>query len=215
MQSWIAHFVRAAVRVGCRHDHLCANVDYATFTQLLLLCQLLVTGYLMGLVWFVQLVHYPLMDMVGEDRFFNYHRSHTRWTTLAVAPAMLVELGLALVVAWFLPRHPLAWAGLGLIVAVWFSTFLIQVPMHAKLSADGYDPLTVRRLVRTNWLRTIAWTLRGVACAWMLVQTIGAAAPYPPGWPRGAQQVSPGIIFPPPLIDDTPTTAPTTAPDPG
>jgi hypothetical protein len=167
-------------------------VDYATFTQFLLLSQLLVTGYLMGLIWFVQLVHYPLLSMVGEDRFFNYHRSHTRWTTLAVAPAMMVELFLALAVAWSMPWHPLAWTGLGLIAAVWISTFFIQVPMHAKLSRDGFDPLSVRRLVRTNWLRTIAWSLRGLASAWMLVQTIGvnvpqpAPAPFLPGAPSSA-----------------------------
>lgn len=148
-------------------------MDFATATQSLLLVQLLVTGYLMGLIWFVQLVHYPLLSMVGEDRFFNYHRSHTRWTTLAVAPAMLVELGLGIAVAWYLPWHPLAWTGLGLIAAVWISTFLIQRPVHAALSRDGFDPILVRRLVRSNWLRTAAWTLRGIACAWMLVQTIG------------------------------------------
>lgn len=192
-------------------------MDYATFAQLLLLSQLLVTGYLMGLIWFVQLVHYPLLAMVGEDRFFNYHRSHTRWTTLAVAPAMLVELFLAIAVAWYVPWSPLSWAGLGLVGALWLSTFFIQVPMHAKLSADGYDPLTVRRLVRSNWLRTIAWTLRGIAAAWMLVQTIGTTQPFPPsGWPRTAgnpPNSAPLLHVEPELPDATPpTTSPTTSP---
>jgi magnesium-transporting ATPase (P-type) len=196
-------------------------VDYATFAQLLLLSQLLVTGYLMGLIWFVQLVHYPLLAMVGEDRFFNYHRSHTRWTTLAVAPAMLVELFLAIAVAWYVPWSPLSWAGLGLVGALWLSTFLIQVPMHGKLSEDGYDPLTVRRLVRSNWLRTVAWTLRGIAAAWMLVQTIGATQQFPPaGWPRGAGDLGhdPFIHVAEPQLPDTthattePATEPTTEP---
>ena len=36
---------------------------------------------------------------------------------------------------------------------------LVQVPLHRRLQG-GFDAAAHRRLVRTNWLRTAAWTLR-------------------------------------------------------
>jgi hypothetical protein len=40
--------------------------------------------------------------------------------------------------------------------------------MHARLG-QGADEAALRRLVRTNWIRTLAWTARGVLVLWMLV----------------------------------------------
>jgi hypothetical protein len=37
----------------------------------------------------------------------------------------------------------------------------LQVPLHTRL-ARGFDPAAHRQLVRTNWLRTLAWTLRAL-----------------------------------------------------
>ena len=56
---------------------------------------------------------------------------------------------------------PVAWAGLALVVAIWLSTAVIQIPCHHRL-AQGFDDRVHRRLVRTNWIRTVAWTARGV-----------------------------------------------------
>jgi hypothetical protein len=54
-----------------------------------------------------------------------------------------------------------------LLAAVWITTALVQVPLHRRLSA-GYDEPTGRRLVRTNWVRTALWSLRGLVVALML-----------------------------------------------
>jgi len=40
--------------------------------------------------------------------------------------------------------------------------------MHERLG-HGYADGAHRRLVQTNWIRTIAWTARGVLVLWMLV----------------------------------------------
>ncbi|MEM9020743.1 MAG: hypothetical protein AAGC44_09280 [Planctomycetota bacterium] len=123
------------------------------------------TLYMVGLIWFVQLVHYPLMARVGEAQFIAYERLHTRWTTVAVAPAMFVELGtsVALVpMAQGVGYPPVfAWAGLGLVLMLWVSTAILQVPCHRRLE-QGFDRAVHQRLVRSNWLRTVGWSLRGV-----------------------------------------------------
>ena len=117
-----------------------------------------------GLIWFVQLVHYPLMARVGSANYAAYQQLHQRYTTLAVGPAMLIELVTAIWLAIFRPADVtawLAWLGLSLVVLIWLSTAILQVPCHRRLEA-GFEPNTHRKLVQTNWLRTVLWSARGV-----------------------------------------------------
>lgn len=57
-----------------------------------------------------------------------------------------------------------------LVLAIWVSTFVVQVPLHGRL-VRGFEISVHRRLVRTNWLRTAVWSVRGV-----LALLIAAAA---------------------------------------
>lgn len=130
---------------------------------------LLSTAYMTGLVWFVQVVHYPLMDGVGEPGFVAYERRHQSRTTWVVAPMMLLELATA---AALLYRSPAgmapawAWIGAALLAIVWLSTFALQVPCHKQLSR-GFDEAAWGRLVATNWIRTAAWSGRCTIAAGM------------------------------------------------
>ena len=58
------------------------------------------------------------------------------------------------------------WLGFALLLVVWGSTALIQMPLHARL-ARGFDMLLIERLVATNWLRTLAWSARAALVLWM------------------------------------------------
>ncbi len=114
-----------------------------------------------GLIWFVQMVHYPLFPHAAAGDFREFAADHQRRTTWIVAPLMLAELAAA---TWLvLPASPapprLAWAGFLLVVSLWLLTAFVQVPLHRRL-ALGFDPAVARRLVATNWLRTAAWTAR-------------------------------------------------------
>ena len=129
----------------------------------ILLVHVAATLYMVGLVWFVQRVHYPLFAGVGSTRFPAYERAHVARITPIVAPAMLIEAKTALVLVVFpIPNVPvvLPWIGLGLLALIWLSTFLLQVPRHDELR-QGFDAASHRRLVATNWIRTALWTLRG------------------------------------------------------
>ncbi len=116
-----------------------------------------------GLIWFVQIVHYPLFSVVSSA-FPDYEIAHTKRTTWVVAPAMLTELAtgalLALEPPAFLGR-PGSWTNLALIGFIWISTFAWQVPQHTTL-ARGFSIEAHRRLVETNWIRTAAWSVRAV-----------------------------------------------------
>lgn len=117
-----------------------------------------------GVIWFVQIVHYPLFQKVGYNNFVAYELAHTRLIGCVVIPLMLGELfsGIALINSTISTTWPwLFYTGLGLIGINWLITFTLFVPMHRSL-ARAYNQKICRRLVRLNWLRTIVWTVRSV-----------------------------------------------------
>ena len=124
-----------------------------------------------GLIWFVQVVHYPLFHCLDPEHAREYAKRHQSRTTLVVLPLMLAELAASIVIALNLFQTDvpgaLGWIGFGLVVLIWLSTFCVQVPLHRRLSA-GHDPRTVTLLVSTNWVRTLSWTARGVLSLTML-----------------------------------------------
>lgn len=133
-------------------------------SELVLLLQLTSALALVGLIWFVQVVHYPLFDQVGRANFAHYEKDHQRRTTWIVAPLMLTEALTALLLLWHVPVGVAdwsAWLGLSLVIMVLASTFFWQVPAHRVL-AVAYDSEAHRRLVRSNWFRTAVWTSRGL-----------------------------------------------------
>jgi len=83
---------------------------------------------------------------------------HTRDITPVVAPLMVGELGIVSYDVYSGPC-PASWIHLVLIIVIWGSTFGVQVPLHQKLSST-YSLDKVEKLVRTNWVRTVAWTAK-------------------------------------------------------
>ena len=136
----------------------------------LLLIHATATLYMTGLIWFVQVVHYPLMARVGAEGYPAYQAAHERLTTWVVGPPMLIELVSAV---WLIFAHPegvsvwMIYAGLALVAILWLSTAFLQVPQHRKLE-KGFDPAVHRWLAQSNWLRTVGWSLRAVLALLMI-----------------------------------------------
>ncbi len=128
------------------------------------------TWVMVGVIWVMQLVHYPLMRLVGVEHFKEYEQGHQKRISLIVVPVMSVELGASV---WLLldPSQAVAvvWRGAGviLLILIWGLTLFVQGPLH-RLLADGFDAGLHRRLVRSNWLRTLLWSARGVLAATFL-----------------------------------------------
>ena len=134
---------------------------------ILLWTQAFSTLSLVGLIWTIQVLHYPLFAQIGKAEFVEYQHRHMRRITWVVAPLMFAELGAASLLFLLEPSDPLAIAGISLVAVIWMSTAFIQVPCHNRL-VDGFDEQAHTRLVRTNWIRTVAWTIRGVLSLAML-----------------------------------------------
>jgi|LNFM01.2.fsa_nt_gb uncharacterized membrane protein len=127
------------------------------------------TLYMTGLIWFVQLVHYPLMSQVGSGGYRQYQLAHQNLTSLAVGPAMLAELLSAIALVSYDAKDPWRWAGLAAVGALWASTALVQMPLHAAL-ANGFDAEVHARLVSSNWLRTVIWSARSALVLWLIAR---------------------------------------------
>ena len=138
--------------------------------DLVLIVQGVASAAMCGIIWFVQVVHYPLFARSGGDER-AFARENKRLTSRVVIPFMLAEGLTAAVIAWAPPvgvPRAVAWLGLAAVVAVWLSTGLVQMPLHARLASDGHLPVVIGALVRSNWVRTALWTLRAALAGWML-----------------------------------------------
>lgn len=114
---------------------------------------------MVGVIWVVQLAVYPLFAAIGTREFPAYHRQYTVRIGAVVVPLMVAEAATA-AAGWFAGwRGPAFSASLVLLAVSWVSTVAMQVPLHRKL-AGGFDAADHRRLVVSNWVRTLAWTLR-------------------------------------------------------
>lgn len=145
-----------------------------TVAMMLLLANVASTWMLCGLIWTIQVVHYPSFHYVRPDRFPHFEAFHQRRISIVVVPLMLVELVTAVGLLGYRPEAlPLLWAicGVVLVGLIWGTTFTLQVPLHNRLSG-GYDKDAITALVTGNWLRTLTWTLRALLVLWGIAVVI-------------------------------------------
>jgi hypothetical protein len=129
------------------------------------------TLVLVGIIWTIQVVHYPLFAAVGADGFAAYEAAHsTRITALIAVPWAiqgLTTVALLLAPPAGVPRW-LVWLAAVLAAVPVLVTVTLSVPAHEQL-AGGFDAAAHARLVGTNWLRTLAWSAHGVVATGLLV----------------------------------------------
>ena len=140
--------------------------------EILLITNILASAFMTGLIWFVQLVHYPGFELIEVSNFTVFHRFHVPRTGLVVIPPMLAELGSSL---WLVIAYDQLWLlnalGLSLLIGIWVSTFALQARYHQKLQQE-LSPQLVSRLVTTNWIRTVLWTTKSGFSAYILVKLL-------------------------------------------
>jgi len=123
--------------------------------------------YLTGLIWTIQLVHYPSFNYISNDKQIKFHHFHQKMMGILAGPAMLIELiSTTLYCLEFKATKGLDWtmiASMILVTITFFSTFFIQVPIHQKLIENNLtNKALIKKLVQTNWIRTLSWTLKAI-----------------------------------------------------
>lgn len=138
-------------------------------SEIWVLAHLAMTWAMVGVIWTIQLLQYPLMAQVPSGRFVAFEQAHQRRVTAVLALFAPLEMVTAAGVVLAAPAVP-RWLSIGagaVLAAMWISTATFYGPLHGRLSA-GFDPVLHRRLVRTNWFRTAGWSLRGGAALAMV-----------------------------------------------
>jgi uncharacterized membrane protein len=144
--------------------------------RIVILLHLIATVFMTGVIWIIQILHYPLFNMIGRENFVAYEAAHTNLITVVVMPAMLLELILTAMIFFAPPASipsSLNWLNAVLLGVIWFSTAFLQVPQHSILSS-GFDEKAYRMLVNSNWIRTVAWSAKAVIATvmvWLMTKT--------------------------------------------
>ncbi len=144
---------------------------YLPVAKTLLVVNIVCTFIMVGVIWLIQIVNYPLFDHIGTESFAKYHNQHVWRVTLVVALPMFFEAVTASLMLWYpYPHVPpvLLIYGMVLIFVIWLSTLFLLVPQHDSLLKEYNDKAYVRINI-FNWIRTIAWTMRGIICVNLLV----------------------------------------------
>ena len=127
-----------------------------------------------GVIWMVQIVHYPLMSFVSGEQFARFETAHRVRISWVVGPLMLIE-GVCVLAFLFAPPAGLAWwlpwVGAGVEAIAIGTTAFVSAPLHEQLNAN-FDEATLHRLVATNWIRTVAWTARAAVAIATLVAVL-------------------------------------------
>ena len=131
--------------------------------------------YDLGMTWVLQLMHYPLYHNVGAAEFSDYIRTNNQ---RAVVPAILpaiATLGMSLLMLWQRPpavTTTTAWFAVILNLVVMLSTAIWQGRLHALPAASGKSTVTIDLLLRTNWIRTLAFSVQGLLAIRLLVSAL-------------------------------------------
>lgn len=115
--------------------------------------------YMFGIIWIIQCLQYPGFAAVDPGQFVELHRRHSNAMAVLVGPVMVLELVSVLVLARSFEAFWLAQAAMT--IALWGLTFWVSVPIHNEL-ATGFQPELIGELARTNWPRTLFWTVKAV-----------------------------------------------------
>lgn len=134
----------------------------------------LATWFMVGLIWTVHHVHYPLFAEVGSSEYVEFQSEHVRRIGMVLAAPWLVE-GLATLGVLLLARRRreivAALVSATAAGGVLLVSGLASAPAHGEL-ADGFDALVHDRLMAWNLVRALLWTAKGVVSAvllWWLV----------------------------------------------
>lgn len=139
---------------------------------LVLLIQAFLTWVMIGIIWYSQIVHYPLYNKI-KDGFVEYERAHIRRSAYLLGPIMFFEAITAVLLIELAPAGHLtilATVNLICLIFIWLSTFLFQLHQHHRL-AVRFSQKILDLLISSNWIRTIFWTLKGIIMVLMVLYT--------------------------------------------
>jgi len=128
----------------------------------LFMIHLVSTSFMVGVIWIVQLVHYPTFLFIDEQKSYDFQKFHMSRISYIVMPAMTTELFSGIYIYIYSNMaidSNLFLLALTVLIINWIITALVFVKMHNKLLIN-YKIEIISLLVKWNWLRTLLWSVR-------------------------------------------------------
>ena len=146
-------------------------------SQFFLLLWAVLIFWVLGQIWFAQIVVYPLFAQVGEAEYVAYHRFYTRRIPLPVILPGFASFLLPIALAYCGPAVPgwMSAANIGAGVVGLLVTVGLEIPRHARLEKSGRNDAVIVELVRFNWPRTASISAQAVITLLMLRHVFGAS----------------------------------------
>ena len=121
---------------------------------------LIATSIMVGVIWVIQIVHYPSFHFIDLKQYKTFQSFHVSKISFIVIPAMLTELFTLILLIISINPFSIMIAISGIIlIIIWLLTAVFFTGLHQNLTS-GYDKKIVDKLVKLNWGRTLLWTLR-------------------------------------------------------
>ena len=122
-----------------------------------------------GLIWTIQIVHYPFFKFINNQDFYKAHIFHQQKISFIVVPLMLIELstGIYILYLYLESNFLFYFINLLIIFIIWATTFFIMVPIHKTLLLNN-SIKNIKKLIFFNWIRTISWSLKSILLLYLL-----------------------------------------------
>ena len=128
--------------------------------SLILYIHLIFTSIMVGVIWVIQLVHYPSFHFIKPDMYTVFQKFHMEKISIIVMPMMIAELISVLLLLYNKDsKNILIIISFILLIIIWGITAVFFSGVHNKL-ITGYQETIVNNLVVMNWIRTLLWTMR-------------------------------------------------------
>ena len=127
--------------------------------HVIFISHLTLTSIMVGLIWIIQLVHYPTFHFIDKNLYSSFQKFHMNSISLIVVPVMILELATGVLLLVGNSKNFLIITSFIILILIWAITGIFFSGAHGKLIA-GYNALIVDKLVSMNWIRTLLWTLK-------------------------------------------------------
>ena len=124
-----------------------------------LMIHIISTSIMVGVIWVIQLVHYPSFKYVNESDYIIFQKYHMSNISNIVFPVMFTELITALIILFFGEKSLFFVLSLICLFLIWVMTGVLFTKYHSILK-EGKDLMIIEKMIKANWIRALLWTMR-------------------------------------------------------
>lgn len=109
-------------------------------------------------LWLVQLLIYPSFNKIKSKEFTIWHKGYQRIILVIMGPIMISQMCF-IVLSFIIEMNYNNLFRLLFLSLAWGWTLCVSVPLHKRIQCNNGNETDINTLIKSNWIRTLAWTL--------------------------------------------------------